>query len=112
MQSSLLYLTTKHTNAIAAQLPATNPAFQEQWNVQMGQSLQKFLNNDAGNLTGILMNSKIMKQSLVLANTEIFRTLFWIGIVFTVVVFLYQHVREIILFFTRNFSGAEKSGED
>ena len=90
MQNAVLYLTTKHQFLMTKNLDQTSTIFQEQWNNLMAKNSSAHLTNDSVSLSIGVLKTKLYNQALLVSNIEIFRTLFVIGIVMTLFVFLYK----------------------
>lgn len=92
MQNALLILTTKHSNTLSENFVETNPVFYNQWSQIFGANISKLTSIDATTLTAISFKSKIMNQSILLSNMEIFSGLFWLALITAFVILLYKPV--------------------
>lgn len=93
MQNVVLYLTTKHQFSMVKNLDKSSPIFQEQWNNLYNKNVATHLPNDAELLSVGVLKTKLFNQALLVSNTEIFRTLFILGIITAIIIVLYRPLR-------------------
>lgn len=93
MQNAILHLTTKHQTFLARNLDVTNPLFQSEWNDLYGKYATSHLTNDSISLTVSAIKLKIYNQALLISNIEIFKTLFFVGLIVIFLIILYRPIK-------------------
>lgn len=96
MQNAILFLTTKHQFLMTKNLDITNTIFQEQWNNLFNKHDTSHLVNESISLTATNLKSQLYNQALLIADIQIFRTLFYFGIVMMVFIMIYNPIKNVL----------------
>ncbi len=90
MQNAILLLSTKHIDTLSADFTETNPIFYNQWSSILSDNVAKLTSNNATDLTATSFKTKLISQSLLLSNMEIFTSLFWLAIITAIIILVYR----------------------
>ena len=70
--------------------------FQEQWNNLFNKHDTTHLVNESISLTATNLKSQLYNQALLIADIQIFRTLFYFGIVMMVFIMIYNPIKNVL----------------
>ena len=96
MQNAVLFFSTKHQFYMTENLDNTKVFFQEQWNNLFDKHATTHLVNESISLTATNLKTQLYNQALLIADIQIFRTLFYFGIVMMVFIMVYNPIKEIL----------------
>ena len=98
MQNAVLYLTTKHQFLMTKNIDVTNSYFQEEWDKLFGKFNTLHLTNDTIQLTVGSLKARLYNQALLVANIEIFRTLFVVSLLVALFILIFPMLRSKLKF--------------
>ena len=96
MQNAVLYFTTKHQFYMTENLDKTKTYFQDQWDVLFNKNAATHIVNESTSLTAGNIKSQLYNQALLVTDIQIFRTLFYFGILMMIFIMIYNPVKELL----------------
>lgn len=96
MQNLVWMFSAKYELLLTQNLQLTQQVYQQEWSSVFEKYGAPYLINDANHLSGAIIKEKIVKQALLLANTEIFRGLFIFCLIAIIVIISYSYIKRIL----------------